>query len=314
MSIKTFLKNNKLTSRLYKKLKDRRFYKKNIAVKHEFINRSGGKEKLCIVLAGYKEFLYDSVFGRIKAALTDDIDVCVISSGKFSDKLKDLCEKDGWSYLSTKRNNVCLAQNSAIYLHPKAKYIYKIDEDIFVCKDYFKKIFNAYEFSLNSEYRTGFIAPLININGYSHLCILEKLNLKQVYAEKFEQPLYAAGSDRMIESNPNVAKFMWGEGNIVPSIDEMDKLFGQEEIALSACPIRFSIGAIFFTRDEFDRMCYFRVGKGSDMGADEAQVCSYCVVESRAMLISENTVVGHLSFGPQNVEMKNFYFNNREKF
>ena len=37
-----------------------------------------------------------------------------------------------------------------------------------------------------------------------------------------------AGHNRFIESNPEVAKFFWGEGNYVPSIDELNDRFSRE--------------------------------------------------------------------------------------
>lgn len=110
------------------------------------LKRGKDLEKLCIVLAGYKEFLYDSVFQRIECFATEDIDVCVISSGLFSDALDKLCERNNWTYISTKENNVCLVQNIAVKEHPMAKYIFKLDEDIFITKGYFEKMFQALEY------------------------------------------------------------------------------------------------------------------------------------------------------------------------
>ena len=46
-----------------------------------FIDRSKGSDKLCIILAGYKEPLWDEVFFRIEAAAPNDLDVCIMTSG-----------------------------------------------------------------------------------------------------------------------------------------------------------------------------------------------------------------------------------------
>ena len=51
-----------------------------------------------------------------------------------------------------------------------------------------------------------------------------------------------------------------------------------------------------------------------DLGIDETQVCNYCIGHSRPIIICRNSVVGHLSFGSQNNEMRNYYQNNRDKF
>jgi hypothetical protein len=106
---------------------------------YKFDNRSKNRGKMCYVLAGYKSFLYSVVFARLAKFLDEDIDVCIISSGMYSKELSHICEEHDWSYLSIKKNNVSLAQNTVIRLHPSAEFIYKLDEDIFVTAGYFKK-------------------------------------------------------------------------------------------------------------------------------------------------------------------------------
>ena len=196
--------------RAVKKWREKLQKRRNLAFKGNFVNRSNGENILCIVLAGYKEFLFPSVFGRLKKYMMEGIDVCVVSSGLYSSKLEKMCDENRWSYISVKRNNVMLAQNVAIHLHPQAKYIFKLDEDIFITEHYFANMMKAYEHAKEGDYTPGVLAPLININGYGHMRILEKLELKQIYKEKFEVPKYMAGRQRMIEWNPAVAKFFWG--------------------------------------------------------------------------------------------------------
>lgn len=318
MGVKDFLRTNFLTKDLYvalQKLRVNRVRNAKLKYHGKFVNRSKGQDKLLIVLAGYKSFLYSAVFGRIEKFIPDGIDVCIVSSGLYSQQLEDLCAKNDWSYLSTKENNVCLVQNVAINLHTSAKYIYKLDEDIFITQGYFDKMFGAYRHAQQGEFTPGVIAPLIPINGYAHVKILQKLGLEQEYVSRFEPIKYMAGSPRQIETNPQVAKFFWGEGGFVPSIDEMNARFAQEPLQESACPIRFSIGAILFERSLWENMGYFTVNrKKSQMGEDEVQLCSYCLTVSRPLMVSENVVVGHLSFGPQNQEMKEYYLNNVTKF
>ena len=114
----------------------------------------------------------------------------------------------------------------------------------------------------------------------------------------------------MIENSATVAKFMWGEGNIVPSIDEMNDMFMKEKLSYSSCGIRFSIGAIYFSKQTWKDMGMFKPAKGTALGLDELQLCEYCISFSKAIIVSENTVVGHLSFGRQNAEMKDYYLSN----
>lgn len=108
---------------------------------------------------------------------------------------------------------------------------------------------------------------------------------------------------------------MWGEGGIVPTIDALNERFEKLGKDVIACPIRFSIGAIFFERTIWEDMNYFRVVKGTNsLGVDEADMCNFCCFNSRPLMVTENTVVGHLSFGPQNEEMKKYYEQHTDVF
>ena len=319
MIIKDFLKNSKLTRSAYfflKQKKINRLYKSKINSEYTFINRSANKEKMCIILAGYKEFLYEAIFTRIKNFSESDIDFCVVSSGKYSEELSIICKANNWSYLSTKKNNVSLVQNLAIHLHPSAKYIYKLDEDIFITKNYFSTMFDTLQkVESEGDYNIGFVAPLILINGYSTLTILKKLNLRKEYEQRFGKLYHAHGDNQMIQSNPHAAEFMWGANNIVPHIDEINEKFQSEKFSYSACPVRFSIGAILFRREVWEDMGMFTVHKKSnDMGSDEAELCNITMSDSKGIIVCENSVVGHLSFGKQNGEMKEFFFSHPERF
>ena len=288
---------------------------RNVKGSYTFISNKKNYEKLCIILAGYKPFLFQTIFDRIRKNVPNDVEVCIVSSGIYSEELKNIAQKFQWSYLYTKRNCVTLAQNLAIKEFSKAKYIYKLDEDIFVTKGYFETLMKTYvECNENGEYKVGFVAPTIPINGFGHLSVLKRFNLVEYYTNKFEKPLYAAGVDRMIESNPEVAKFFWGEGNFLPTIDVMNKTVQKDEFNYVACPIKFSIGAILFNRDTWEDMGYFKVKNGPCMGVDEEQFCTYCMSQSKAIIVSQNTIVGHLSFGKQNKTMENYFYSHKDYF
>ena len=317
--IKLFLKENVITGKLYAKLKnvkDMRIYERHFNYSGRYFDRSKGREKLCIILAGYKEFLFDDVFSRILKYKPEDIDVCIVSSGKHSDILADLCETNGWSYLSTEENNVGLVQNIAIRMHPEARYIYKLDEDIFICEAFFERMFQAYLHAREGDYYPGVIAPLLLINGYASLRILQKTNLRNEYESRFGPLKHAAGIEQQIENNEKVARFMWGDEDIIPSIDVLNRQFGRDPLDEKPCPIRFSIGAILFERSIWEKMGFFDVELNDKkmMGKDEVKLCRYCLLESRPLMVSENIVVGHFSFGKQTEGMKRFYNEHPEKF
>lgn len=316
--IKLFLKNNVITKDLYMHLKnkyDKKLYNDHFKFKGHFVNRSKGFENLCIVLAGYKEFIYPAVFSRLEKYMKEDMDVCVVSSGRFSKKLDQLCKKNNWSYLSTEENHVALVQNVAIYKHPKARYIFKLDEDIFITEGYFDNMLQAYHHAETGNFVPGVMAPMLNINGFSYARIIEKLKLKRIYEQRFGLFKYATGPQNAIENNVELAKFMWGKDNIVPSIDELNKKFSKEPLSEIPCPFRFSIGAILFERRLWEDMGFFNVNrKTNGMGEDEVELDTFCCMSSRIIMVSENIVVGHLSFGPQNEEMKKYYLENADIF
>jgi hypothetical protein len=313
---KNILKNSKYTKDLYLDLKYilTPVYRQKILKTFFFYNRSRNLEKCCIILAGYKEFLWEKVFDRVKTFVPPDIDVCVLSSGLYSDKLLEICKKNNWSYISTKRNSVSQILNTSINAFPGAKYIFKLDEDIFITKNFFEKLFACYENCRESDFIPGFVAPLIPLNGYGHIQILKKLSLVSVYTQLFERPKYAAGQDRMLENSPEAAKFFWGSTGHIPHIDLLNDYFEKKDFSFSVCPIRFSIGAILFTRDLWEKMEFFDVDKTSGIGRDEFQICSLAMSFSRAIIVSENTVAGHLSFGLQNDEMMKYFLSNPDKF
>lgn len=316
--LKQYLKKNRHFMNIYiclKKINDKRKKRQRLKYTGKFINRSKGYDSLCIILAGYKEFAYPAVFGRIEKYAKKDMDICVVSSGIYSEKLEQICEKNKWSYLSTKDNNVCLIQNVAISKFPNARYIFKLDEDVFVTEGYFDNLLRAYHHAKEGKFIPGVMAPMLNVNGFAYGLILEKLNLVEKHEEQFGKFKYGAGPDKGIESNAEIAKFMWGNEKFVPSIDEMNEQFSKENLREIPCPLRFSIGAILFERDLWDDMGYFKVNRSTNgMGKDEVELDSFCCLNSRVLMVSENVVVGHLSFGKQNEIMKQYFMDNMQLF
>ena len=309
MNVKKIIKNNSLLNPIYyhaKEKRDKRELEHRLSFHGLYVDRSKGKSKLCI---------YTHVFDRLKEYIEEDIDVCIITSGLYSSDISNMCEENGWSYLSTKENNVNLVQNVVISKHPNAKLIFKLDEDIFVTKGYFSKMYEAYEHCLKGKYKPGIVAPILPINGFSHYIVLEKYNLLDKFEELFEKPMCITLPDRRIEKDPNVARFFWGEGGYVPHIDQMNLDFENGNITEIVCPIKFSIGAILMPRSTWEDMGYFSVNKKQiAMGMDEKELCSFCVLKSRPIMVSCNVVVGHFSFGPQTDGMKDYYKNHPEMF
>lgn len=285
--------------------------------KNVFIDRRRNFKYLLMILAGYKPFLYEDVFDRVKAFVPDYFDVCILSSGLFDETLNKIAAENNWSYLSTTENNVPLIQNLAIMLHARAEVLFKMDEDIFLTEGVFETLIETAVYVQEHDYyHVGFVAPLIPLNSYGHVRILEKLGLIETYEQTFEKIIYAVHSYRMIYNKPEVAKFFWGEGDFIPTIDEMNAACRTQKLSYTICPVRFNIGFILYHRNFWKAMEGWELPPPDSWGpgTDEKQICQFCALHSAAMVVSENAVVGHLSFGKQNAAMKEYYLTHREKF
>lgn len=260
-----------------------------------FDDRRQHAKYLCMILAGYKEELYDIVFSRLKRFAPEDMDICLITSGKYSDTIAAIAEDNKWSYLSTKENSVSLVQNLAIELHPEAEGIYKLDEDIFVTKYFFMTMRDTYQkLQQEADFYPGVIAPLIPVHGYGSIRVLEKTNLMQEYASYIGRETLPRMAGEIFHS-PEAALFMWGADGAMPHIDIMNHNFHNDEFSYTLCPIKFSISAIYFTREFWQDMGGFRLQRfGASMGEDENQICTYAMMMQRPIAVSENTLVGHL--------------------
>lgn len=276
-----------------------------------FEDRSRHCRKLCMVLAGYKPTIWDTVFGRLERTLPEDVDVCVLTSGLRSEDLRQLCAQNGWSYLATKKNKVSRIQNIAIHLHPDAEYIYKLDEDIFLTEGFFDTLYATLQTaSKDSGYEIGLAAPLIPVNGYGYVRILEKLGLTKDWESRFGPAVITDGIHHhtAILDRADAARYMWGESQpVLGNIDALAATFAQAPPAYSVCPIRFSIGAILFARKSWVDWGMFPVDWSAGMGLDEMWIARYCVTHGRAVIVSENTLVGHLGYGPQTEDMLRYF-------
>ena len=281
---------------------------------YSFDDNRKKSESLLIVLAGYKDNLWDVVLDRIVKFAPSNLDVCVITSGLVVTELKRICNERGWSYLATERNCLTLSQNIAINLHPDAKWIYKIDEDVFLTEGFFSALKKSYALAAReTRSEIGMVAPLLNVNGYCYVKILERMGKVSDWEKRFGALYYTEGlyQHTAILKDPNAAKFMWQLGRL----DDLNEKFAAEPQSYSISPYRFSIGAIMFTRDIWLDMGMFNVSvNGSDLGRDEEQLCVYCLLHSKAKIICENSYVGHLAFGPQGKVMMDYYLSHKEQF
>jgi len=289
--------------------------------KHDFIDRRKFQDKVLFVLAGYKEFLWRDVFERLEKYIPDDIDVCVLSSGLKNDRLAEFARKNEWSYLSTAYNSVTMIQNIAMEYYQKAQWFYKLDEDIFLTEGTLESMMRTFNTAHDlGPCRIGVVAPLIPLNGYGYIRILDKLGLRERYEERFDRVLSGGFPDKKIESDVEAAAFMWGATGELPRLDEMNRTFRNSHDnshEYSFCNVRFSIGCILYNREFWDKMSGsypYGTGQPGDVGEDEVHMCARTILKSYALVVDESSVVGHFSFGPQTEGMKNYYAVRHELF
>lgn len=294
----------------------------SLSRKYAFIDRSEGNENLCIVLAGYKQPLWDEVFSRLAKFSPDNLDVCIMTSGLENEALKNIAKEHGWSYLSTEANHLSLIQNIAIEVHPSAKWIYKIDEDMFLTEGFFETLRETYDLAVNDTiYVPAFVSPLINVSCYGHLRLLEKCGLTNDFRETGLTTMKLTDGlnhDVEVLRDPAVARYMWGETQpVLRDIDALTRRFMKDDLSFTVCPVRYSIGAILFTREAWMQFGGFPltfVGGPYGLGDDEEHICHYACFTGRAMVVSENCVVGHLGYGPQTEEMLRYYLDHKDRF
>ena len=213
--------------------------------------------------------------------------------------LAEIAEKNEWSYLSTTYNSVTMIQNIAMEYYQQAQWFYKLDEDIFLTEGTLESMMRTFITVPKLEpCNVGVVAPLIPLNGYGYIKILDKLGLRDRYEDRFDKVLSGGYPAKKIESDVEAAAFMWGATGEVPRLDELNRKFGGSH-KYSFCNVRFSIGCILYNRAFWDKMgnAYpYGTSQPGDVGEDEVHLCARTVLKSHVLVIDENSVVGHFSF------------------
>ncbi len=280
-------------------------YRRRFAERHRFEDRSRGARRLLIVLAGHKPVLWPWVLPRIARHAPPDADVCLVTPGVDRPALAALAREQGWSYLTTSGGHVSVAQNLAIRAHPRAELIWKVDEDVFVPPGFFESLLAGYErVAALGEFRLGFAAPVLNVNGFSYVDYLRHIGGAAEYGERFG-PLRRAAAGIPAHNDGEAAVFLWSHG--LP-VDRTAERFAARDFGFSTVPQRFSIGAILFERSMWDEMSAFRRReKAPGLGDDEEHICVECLSRSRVMVVLDQVYAGHFAYGPQTPAMERTY-------
>lgn len=288
---------------------EKKLQEDNFTGNYHFYDRSKQKEQMLMILAGYKEYLWESVFARVKRYVPSDIDVCVMTAGYENEALKQRCEEVNWSYLYTEENKLALVQNLTIREHPKAKWIYKMDEDIFLTPGVLEELMDTYQYAQeSSEYSVGIVTPIMGVNGYGYQRILRRLGGLDEYEKQFGRAISGKGA---IYVNPGAAEFMWQMSLPIDSF--ADKIRSMQN-KFSVCPHRFSIGCYLISRNNWDEMGGFKNAPEGAMGVDEEYLCKWCMDSAHEIIVAERAYAGHFAYGPQTERMKLLYQSRRADF
>ena len=258
-------------------------------------------DSLVVILAGYKPAIWPLVLRRIAKYAPKDHAVCVVTAGKSEPRLAAFCTRQGWCYVSVKKNKTGLALNKAIALHPKARWIYKLDEDIFIPAGFFQGLRRGYDRILKEGvYRPGFCSPTLNLNGVSYRHFLEATGNTRAYMKKFGE-LAVACDGVKAHYDPEAAVWLWRRS--LPLEKVAAKLRkGKDPYFLAGG--KFSIGAILLEREFLESIGGFRsTWRQRMLGIDESFLCAACVERSRPMVVLKDMLAGHFSFYTQEKAM-----------
>ena len=109
---------------------------------------------------------------------------------------------------------------------------------------------------------------------------------------------------------------MWGESqDVLADIDVLAGALALQPFRYSLCPGRFSIGVILFERATWEAFDHFPVnGRKNGLGDDEEHVAKFACLTGRPILICENTLAGHLGYGPQTQDMLAYHEDHPDTF
>lgn len=293
-------------------------YLKLCNCKTRFENRKTNNQKLLYILIGYKDFLWEDTIERVRQFCPRDIDVCLLSSGLYDERLSIIAKKYNWSYFSTDINNIIYAQNLMLGEFSEKTYIFKMDEDVYVTEKSFDKMFDLYnKLTEAGEFKIGFISPMIPLNSSSYI-FLEEFDIKEEYKKKFNRKLYYGGdiSSPDIRVDSRFPKFYWSIANI----DELNK----KAESKGSCRYRIIAGRhaicfILFTKDFINSMGGFCLDEYDGVGydwkdGDEFQIMQHCINFGYYGVMLLDTVCGHFCYAKQEEDMIAFRKANKHYF
>ena len=129
-------------------------------------------------------------------------------------------------------------------------------------------------FEAEGRYRPGYVAPVLNVNGFSYVTFLETLGLAEEYAERFGE-LRRAVTGVRIHHDPEAARWIWERS--LP-FDAVARRFTELPYACEPIPHQFSIGMILFERSLWEEMHGLKAARRPPgVGTEEIALGRFCV-------------------------------------
>jgi GT2 family glycosyltransferase len=183
----------------------------NFYVKKEyFIDNMQGSNAIIMVLTGKYPDLWSVSLRRIYE-YGRGLDVVLVNAGGFHRELAINVARDyGFSYFESYPNNYVAAQNYFLARYARSNLVIKIDDDVFVTKNTFRNMLQAFQKLKDSGVDIGFVAPVLNVNTVSYYYFLKTLGLLEEYKRLFEEPVvFRESTKQIIWRDPAAAKYIW---------------------------------------------------------------------------------------------------------
>lgn len=294
---------------------DRKVINSNFRDKFQYTDRSNNSATLAVILAGKKSFLWKYVFPRVYADLNRKIDVIIANPGDLNaGEMRKIAREYGFSYLATNSRKIAPAVNLAIRQCSNAKWIYKLDDDVFINRGFFANLKETHERVKKEEiYEPGMTVPLLNINNFSYVYFLKTLDLIQEYVSKFGN-IKLNGVNSEFYRNGEAAAYIWSKSLPLGKIGEIFAQKNKKKFVV--CPFRFSISAILFERDLWEQMRGFKASAPGTLGADEESINNAVIVKEPVsqIIVSLDNFAGHFGYFTHMKDMMAFFHKNERAF
>jgi len=223
------------------------------------------KSKIPILLITHdRPYLLPKVLNRlIKFTDLDEFEIWILdNASKPSTKRIISAYSEKYTFLnvfSQEVNQVSVIQNSIISKLKRDLYI-KLDDDIFVTENWYSSFINVYE---RNKEDISIGSVIIPINGFGWKSFLEIMNYKEEFNSKFKGIKLVQGcTEPAVWNNDKVCEFIWNKCIPLEHTTEKFLKMQNNNFIDFIVPHRYSIGAIVFSHEFWEKMGGWKVDEG----------------------------------------------------